>query len=184
MNWLEKDRNDLAAERILDAAAQLFVERGVATVGMADIARRAGCSRATMYRYFDSRRSLQLAFVHREARRVGETILAETSTIPDLRERTVAAMLAAVREVRADPTMIAWFQLGDAGLASEIAHSSEVIEGLSAAFFDGNVLLAKWTVRIIVSLLTVPGSDDAEERAMLELFVAPSIDPSQLDSVE
>ncbi|RZK82142.1 MAG: TetR/AcrR family transcriptional regulator, partial [Rhodococcus sp. (in: high G+C Gram-positive bacteria)] len=34
---------------------------------------------------------------------------------------------------------------------------------------------ARWLVRIIVSLLTVPGVDDTDERTMLEQFVAPAI---------
>lgn len=173
MNWLRDERSDLAAERILDAAAELFVEKGVASVGMADVARHAGCSRATLYRYFDSRRSLQIAFVHREARRIGATVAAETHAIDTLSDRLVAAVLAAVREVRAAPTAIAWFRLGDAGIASELAHSSDVIDALAAGFLEGDEELARWAIRIIVSLLTVPGRDAADEAAMLEQFLAP-----------
>ena len=169
MTWISEQRTDLAAEKILDAAAQLFVEKGVTAVGMADVARRAGCSRATLYRYFDGRRALQLAFVHREARRIGAVVAAEVAG-PD---RVVDAIEIAVREVRADPTLIAWFRLGDAGLASEIAHSSDVIDALATGFLDGDEPLARWVVRVIVSLLTVPGRDNADERAMLEQFVAP-----------
>ena len=33
---------------------------------------------------------------------------------------------------------------------------------------------ARWLVRVIVSLLTVPGRDDADERAMVERFVVPT----------
>ena len=171
MSWISGDRTDLAAERILDAAAQLFVERGVATVGMAEVARRAGCSRATLYRYFDSRRALQLAFVHRGARRIGATVASEATG--DGPHRVVSAIEIAVREVRADPTLIAWFRLGDVGLASEIAHSSAVIDALATAFLGSDEPLARWVVRVIVSLLTVPGKDEDDEHAMLEQFVAP-----------
>ncbi|HPY25671.1 MAG TPA: helix-turn-helix domain-containing protein, partial [Mycobacterium sp.] len=41
--------------RILHAAGELFAERGVDAVEMQDIARAAGCSRATLYRYFENR---------------------------------------------------------------------------------------------------------------------------------
>ena len=40
------------ATAILDAAAALFAERGVNAVGMGEVARAAGCSRATLYRWF------------------------------------------------------------------------------------------------------------------------------------
>jgi hypothetical protein len=35
--------------------------------------------------------------------------------------------------------------------------------------------LGSWLVRVTVSLLTVPGRDEADERAMLEQFVAPLV---------
>ena len=73
---LVREYNELAAERILDVAARLFVEHGVARVGMADVAKAAGCSRATLYRYFDSREALRIAYIHREARRLERDLAA------------------------------------------------------------------------------------------------------------
>ena len=46
--WLDDQRHELARTQLLDAAARLFAEHGVVAVGMADVARAAGCSRATM----------------------------------------------------------------------------------------------------------------------------------------
>ncbi|MCP2275941.1 transcriptional regulator, TetR family [Nocardia amikacinitolerans] len=177
-DWLAEQRTELAAQRILDAAARLFAERGVADTQMADIAKAAGCSRATVYRYFENRHAVRLAFVHREARRVGAAVVAEVDGIADPGERIVTAMLTAVRAVRAEPLLIAWFRPADAGLAVEIGQSSQVIEALAAAFLPDSIggdraRLARWLTRLIVSLLTVPGVDDADERAMLEHFVAP-----------
>ncbi|MET8779183.1 TetR family transcriptional regulator [Nocardia sp. NPDC004654] len=177
-DWLAEQRTELAAQRILDAAARLFAERGVAETQMADIAKAAGCSRATVYRYFENRHAVRLAFVHREARRVGAAVVAEVDGIADPGERIVTAMLTAVRAVRAEPLLIAWFRPADAGLAVEIGQSSQVIEALAAAFLPDSIggdraRLARWLTRLIVSLLTVPGVDDADERAMLENFVAP-----------
>ncbi len=200
---MRDERPRLAAERILDVAAQLYAANGIAAVGMAEVARAAGCSRATLYRYFDGRQALQLAFVQREARRIGalvadsvvvgdpkntvvgdpkNTVVGDpkNTVVGDPKVMVVDAMLTAIRLVRADPTLTAWFQLGDSGLAAQIAHSSGVIESLGAAFlgrsrFTGEETArrARWLVRIIVSLLTVPGIDDADERTMLEQFVAP-----------
>lgn len=186
-SWLSDERGEAAAGKILDAAADLFVVRGVASTGMAEVAKAAGCSRATLYRYFENRRALHRAFVHREARRLGESVAAAVAPIADPRERVTEAVLMSVREVRSTPTLAAWFGLGDSGLASELASTSEVIEVVGTAFLadvwhadDAEISRrARWSVRAIVSLLTVPGIDDADERAMVEQFLVPVLLPSE-----
>lgn len=185
-SWLADERTEVAAEKILDAAAALFVEQGVAATGMGAVAKAAGCSRATLYRYFENRRALQRAFVHREARALGERVATAVAAIAEPRARVTEAVLMAVREVRATPTLAAWFGLGDAGLASELASTSEVIEVLGTSFLadvwnadDAEIARrARWLVRAIVSLLTVPGRDDDDERAMVEQFLVPVLIPT------
>ncbi|WP_430333244.1 TetR/AcrR family transcriptional regulator [Rhodococcus sp. ACT016] len=187
-SWLSDERGEAAAEKILDAAAALFVDRGVGATGMAEVAKAAGCSRATLYRYFENRRALHRAFVHREARRLGEHVNRSVAPIADPRERVTEAVLMAIHEVRTTPTLAAWFGLGDAGLASELASTSEVIEVLGTAFLadlwhvdDSEIVRrARWLVRAIVSLLTVPGIDAEDERAMVEQFLAPAVLPAEL----
>ncbi|MEV6070150.1 helix-turn-helix domain-containing protein [Nocardia sp. NPDC052001] len=181
-DWLSDDRADLAAERILDAAADLFAERGVTAVGMGDIAKAAGCSRATLYRYFENRQAVRLAFVHRETRRISARVVDQVRGIEDPGERIIAAMLGAVHQVRAEPLLIAWFRPGEAGAAGRISQDSEVIESIAANLFTPTGLtdpersrLARWLTRIIVSLLSAPGRDDEDERTMLEEFVVPII---------
>ncbi len=149
-------------ERILDAAAGLFARHGVNAVGMGEIAKAAGCSRATLYRYFPDRHQLHVTFVQREARRIGALLPTGDP---------VEAILAALREVRARPELLAWFGAADAGTTAEIAQSDVVIGVL------GDEETARWLVRVIVSLLIVPGRDEAEERAMVERFVVPALAP-------
>lgn len=181
-DWLAEDRADLAAERILDAAAQLFAERGVTAVGMGDIAKAAGCSRATLYRYFENRQAVRLAFVHRETRRIAASVFQQVGGIDDPGERIVTAMLGSIAAVRADPMLIAWFRPGESGAAGRISQDSDVIESIAAGLFTPTALtdpersrLARWLTRIIVSFLAAPGRDEDEERAMLEEFVMPVI---------
>jgi AcrR family transcriptional regulator len=153
----------MSPEEILDAAARLFAERGVNAVGMGEVARAAGCSRATLYRYFADRHELHRAFVHREAHRIGALI-----PTGDPAE----AVLAAVREVRARPELLAWFGAADAGTTAELAQSRAVIEALAGV---GDEAAARWLVRVVVSLLIVPGRDDAEERELVERFIVPAL---------
>lgn len=180
--WLRNERSALAAEQIVDAAASLFAERGVAAVGMAEIASAAGCSRATVYRYFDNRDALHNAFVHREARRVGAAVAHELADVADPRERLVRAVMSSIRLVRDDPILAAWFSVDDAGTAVRLAQSSEVIEAMVAELLgpgagtDPDIRRrASWVVRVIVSLLADPGSDADEERALVEEFVVPVV---------
>jgi AcrR family transcriptional regulator len=179
VSWLDDDRQRMAAERILDAAGALFADsaetgRGVGAVSMGEVARAAGCSRATLYRYFADRHELHVAFVHREARRVGGLVAADAARVSDPGQRLAAAVLAAVRRVREAPALAAWFAGGDAAATAELAQSSPVIEALGRTVVD-DPLAVRWVVRVIVSLLIAPGRDAAEERELVERFVVPAL---------
>jgi AcrR family transcriptional regulator len=174
MPWLTDDRRQLGAERILDAAGDLFAERGIGTVSMGDVARVAGCSRATLYRYFADRHELHVAYVHREALRVGALAAAEAARVRDPEKRLVTAVLSALRMVRDTPSLAAWFASGDAGSTAVLAQTSPVIEALGGTAL-ADPLAARWVVRVIVSLLITPGRDEAEEREMVERFVVPAL---------
>src|SRR5687768_1232067 len=100
MSWLATERSELGAERILDAAAQLFADEGIGRPGMEDIARAAGCSRATVYRYFENKQALLRAFVHREARDITAQVARELEDLSDRRELVVAAVAATLAAVR------------------------------------------------------------------------------------
>jgi AcrR family transcriptional regulator len=171
--WLAEDRSRMAAERILDAAGELFAEHGVGAVSMGDVARAAGCSRATLYRYFADRHELHVAYVHREARRVSGLVAADAARVRDPEKQLVTAVLAAVRRVREAPALSAWFVGADAAATAELAQSSLVIEALGRTVLDP--VASRWLVRVIVSLLIAPGRDAAEERAMVERFVLPGL---------
>ena len=88
-DWLADRRTEAAAERILDAAEELFTRHDAATVGMNEIARAAGCSRATLYRYFESRDALHTAYVHRETHRLFGEIGEQLAAISDPHQRLV-----------------------------------------------------------------------------------------------
>ncbi|HSD41571.1 MAG TPA: TetR/AcrR family transcriptional regulator [Burkholderiales bacterium] len=56
-------RKEARPGEILDAALDLFVERGYATTRLDDVAQRAGVSKGTVYLYFDSKEDLFKAVV-------------------------------------------------------------------------------------------------------------------------
>lgn len=178
--WLRHERGELAAERILDAAERVFTERGIATTEMSHIAEAAGCSRATLYRYFDGKHNVRMAYIHRQTRRLARLVAARVQTIDDPARRLTEAILGALREVRDTPALAAWFTHRDSGIAAELAGNSPVLQTLCAAVFgdpahQDNQDRARWLLRIIISLLTTPGADDAEERRIVERFAVPAL---------
>ncbi len=181
--WLREPQPDLAAERILDAADKAFVELGVSAAGMGKVAEYAGCSRGTLYRYFPNRHALHVAYVDREARRINARVRDAIAEIEDPRARLVESIVLSLREVRGSPGTAAWFAPGISDLAARMSRSSEVVDRMTRGFVAGlfaadgsdseDRLRARWMVRVIVSLLALPGTDEAEERALVERFVAP-----------
>jgi AcrR family transcriptional regulator len=178
-NWLTGTRTEVAAEKILDAADELFTHRNAATVGMHEIARAAGCSRATVYRYFENREALYTAYVHREAFRVFRELGEELDADP-AGARLIDGIIGSLRRVRESPALSSWFDPTQRPIGGEMAERSEVIKALTESYLralgvDDVEQRARWLVRVMVSLLVFPGHDEDDERAMLETFVLPTV---------
>jgi AcrR family transcriptional regulator len=184
-DWLGSRRTEVAADRILDAAEKLYTQQDQAGVGMNEIARAAGCSRATLYRYFENREALRTAYIHRETRRLSRAIKEQIAGIDEPRQRLIESIIATLQMVRSSPALASWFAVTRPPIAGELAEQSDVITAMAAAFVSSlgpeqpNVVerRARWTVRVITSLLMFPGHDEADERAMLEEFLVPIVTP-------
>jgi AcrR family transcriptional regulator len=185
-DWLAARRTEVAADRILDAAGELFAKKEAAAVGMHEIAAAAGCSRATLYRYFENRDALYTAYVHRESYRLYREMTEQITALTDPRERLVEGMLACLRNVRESPALASWFATTQRPIGAQVAEESDVIKALTEAFVislgpDDPELVAKrarWLVRVMTSLMLFPGHDEEDERSMVEEFVAPIVLPS------
>ncbi|MDL9945188.1 TetR/AcrR family transcriptional regulator [Gordonia sp. ABSL11-1] len=189
VDWLATDRAELGTQRILDVAERLFIEHGVAAVTMRSLATAVGCSRATLYRYFPGKSEVLAAYVERAAAQVGVAIAGATDGTSDPGTRLIAAVMTAVEAVRANPALSAWFTADTAGASANLALLSPAIEEIVRGFLadiradDGGRdpdaadlrERGRWLVRVIVSLLTTPGRDPDDERAMLEQFVVPVV---------
>jgi AcrR family transcriptional regulator len=183
-DWLGSRRSEVAADRILDAAGELFAVQRPGAVGMHEIAKAAGCSRATLYRYFENREALHTAYVHREAYALHHRLLEHIADIDNSRERLIAGFLTSLDLVRASPALQSWFATSDAPIGAEIAEQSDVIKAMGTAFVislgtedpAGVDRKARWLVRVMTSLLLFPGRDAEDERAMVEEFLVPAIE--------
>lgn len=81
-------------ERILDGALAALADHGLAKLALEDVARHAGVSRQTLYRYFGSRDALISATILREE----EAFIARMVTAADRHDELRPALEAAVRE--------------------------------------------------------------------------------------
>jgi AcrR family transcriptional regulator len=182
-DWLSDRRTEVAADRILDAAEELFTRNDPGSVGMNEIAKAAGCSRATLYRYFENRDALRSAYVNRETYRLFDKIKEQIAGITEPRQRLSAGIGTTLRLVRESPALSSWFATTPIG--GEMAEHSDVIAALAAAFVNSlgaadpvaTERRARWLVRVITSLLIFPGRDPSEEQAMVEEFVVPIVLP-------
>ena len=189
-DWLAERRTEVAADRILDAADQLFAQKEAATVGMHEIASAAGCSRATLYRYFENREALYTAYVHRESYRLYREMTDQLTTLVDPRDRLIEGIITSLRNVRESPALSSWFAVTQRPIGGDMAEQSDVIRALTEAFVislapdDPKIVTyrARWLVRVMTSLLIFPGHDEADERAMLEEFVVPIVVPTTAET--
>ncbi len=180
-------------ERILTAAAACIARVGVGKTTLDDVAREAGCSRATVYRYFGGKEELLVALVHAEAARLLDAVRrAADGAGDDLGDALVAMAVTAARCLS-----------GHNALRFVLAHEPEVLLGF-LAFDGGDRFLqraaaalaptfarwvgpehaeraAEWCTRVLLAYLTPFGSvpaaltDEAEARRLIHTFVLPGV---------
>jgi hypothetical protein len=129
---------------------------------------------------------LHAGYVHRHAQAINRQLAEEVSGIRDPQERLLTAVTTALRLVRENPALAAWFRR--TAIGAEAAEGSEVVQAMTAGFLlsvdAGNAASARrqarWLVRVLTSFLTVPGRDPADERAMLAEFVVPMMGPDRV----
>ncbi|HKE75269.1 MAG TPA: TetR family transcriptional regulator [Acidimicrobiales bacterium] len=86
---------DELGERILDAAVEAASIHGITRLSVADVAKRAGLSRPTLYKRYPSKSALVSAAVVREAARVIEAVQQAVDAV-DRREGAKAALVAGI----------------------------------------------------------------------------------------
>lgn len=106
MNLLELVLNgpetDTVGESIVDAALEEFLTYGLRRTNVDVVARRAGVSRATLYRRFDGKDALVQAVLIRESRRFFASIAAAVAGLEAAEERLVEGFVVGVRYARTD----------------------------------------------------------------------------------
>jgi AcrR family transcriptional regulator len=173
-DWLAGgNRRELATERIFAAAAELIREQGFDRFSADDVASRAGCSRATLYRYVGGKSAIREGLLSRGAASVASQVAAAVESLRG-DERIVESILVAVDAIRADAAMSHGLAAARANGIDEYLVSSPLLPrtALELAGLDPEGQQSQWVVRIVLMLLAWPLADRAAERRMVESFVS------------
>lgn len=187
--------NAIGEERILDAAYELLLAIGMRRMTMADIARHAEVSRATLYRRWPNVQAVVAALMTREW--TTAVVSAFQGDAMDARTRLVDGVVEVVGRTRThplmrkiielDPEFLTPYLLERAG-SSTTAHLALVAEGIRSGQADGSIRAGDpdWLSRqvILVALASAVsgpvladqreyGRLDDELRSMLTRYLEP-----------
>ena len=171
--WLiPGDRREAALARIHAAGIDVLRERGPKKFSLEEVARRAGCSRATVYRFVGSKRSLVDTLVALAAADVIAKVRKRTRGMQG-RELVVESILAGVQAIRGDRTLGEFVKSPPAFDDNYFTHS-DMLSGFASSLMDlgeEHKLGAEWIIRVVLSLITWPMDDPATERELVERYV-------------
>lgn len=177
--------------RLRDAALACIGRFGLAKTTVDDIAREAGCSRATLYRYFDGKPAIVRAMLVAERDRIIDALVDAGRAAPTFADAVVEVVVAGARELRAHEA-----------LQFLLAHEPEAVLG-HLAFGPGDRLLTAvgdaiapafdrwlspaaatragdWLARLVRSYVLMPHppvdfTDPIAARAFLRQLVLPGL---------
>jgi len=92
-------------EAVLDATVAEMTRTGLRKLSLVEVARVAGVSRQTVYRYFRDRDELVAAVVHRDEEATLEAARAATASIADVREALQVGIAVVLRRAREHPNL-------------------------------------------------------------------------------
>jgi AcrR family transcriptional regulator len=188
------DRDAELRARVCDAALACVGRWGLSKTTLEDVAREAGCGRATVYRAFHGGKAeVMAATLGRELDRfrleVGAAIEAAD---PDLEERVVAGVVAATRflrdhaalgylRAREPDLLLPWVSFGRIGVLYR-AVGDFAAPHLRAFVPDPEAAerTAEWLARVVLSYLVNPAegrdlADPESARQLLSTYVIPGL---------
>src|SRR4051812_35817402 len=138
------------ADRILDAALACVARVGVAKTTLDDVAKQAGCARATVYRCFPGRQALLRAVLDREVATLAGRVLDAADTADTLAGAVEAVILVTATTFQTHPA-----------LAFVVAHEPELVAP-QLSFDRGSALLVNAGAVVAPSFARFLPADRAE----------------------
>jgi len=192
-DWLNEERQELAADRILEAAGRVFVRDGIRGARMGKIAEAAGCARATLYRYFPNKEALLHAYMVQVAKGFGEVLNDRLRGLRSLGDRLVEAVAVSVELIQEREDVAPFFSEEGLGLTAQLTSNAAVMrEQLtrqiesesSSGRIQGRLRddvspaeAAEWVTRAIFSfsVLPVEARSEDELRKYLRKMIVPAL---------
>src|SRR5690349_4168010 len=188
---IEMNDSSALSDRILDGALACVARVGVAKTTLDDVAREAGCARATVYRAFPGRSALFRALLDREVAALAARALDAAAATDSLADAVTAVMLAGAETFRThaalgfvlehEPEIVAPQLSFERGSAVLVLASTVVVPAFTR-FIDTEHAerLGEWVARLTLSYLCNPSEhvqldDPAQVRELVSAFVLPGI---------
>jgi AcrR family transcriptional regulator len=126
-DWLNEERQELAVDRILEAAGAVFARDGIRGARMGKIAEVAGCARATLYRYFPNKEALLHAYMAQVAKGFGEVLDDRLRGLRSLGDRLVEAVAVSVELIQEREDVAPFFSEEGLGLTAQLTSNAAVM---------------------------------------------------------
>lgn len=162
-------------ERVMAAGLAAAETHGLSRLSMGDVARHAGVSRQTVYRYFPSKEALIAAVVEHEAATIIATVVAAAQSHDEPTEALEAALVAALRSARDHPLLDRLLQTEpelllplltgrDSVVMAQVRDVAEMVIGLRLPDLGAAELrrLADIIARLLISYAVNPPDDEPE----------------------
>ncbi len=180
----------LLRDTLLDAVGELLAERGRSDVPMAEVARRAGVSRQTLYNEFGDRTGIAQAYVLREAERFLEDVeRAIASRSGDPRGAVAAAFEVFLTAASQHPVIHAIATGQDEGLLALVTTgespvvqlgTARIVEALTDGWphlrAEDAQAVAECVVRLGISYATLPTGPPRRTAESLARVLGPYLD--------
>ncbi|GAC51490.1 TetR/AcrR family transcriptional regulator [Gordonia amicalis] len=167
------DRGDAARRKLVSQAAALIATRGLDAFSVDELALRAHCSRATIYRHAGGRTALIEAVLATTAAPVLEAIHAEAAGAVG-EERARVAITEAVRALRADRVIRQFLRPANLIASTPTVLASPTVLAVAAELVGidpDDAVAARFAIRSVLTMLLWPAAPE-EEAELVDSIVA------------
>jgi AcrR family transcriptional regulator len=180
--------------RAVDATLACVARHGLSKTTIDDVAREAGCARATLYRHIGGKRQLVALTVAAEGERIAAELRAAAVDRDTFEDAATAVITAAGRELSShdaiqfllvfEPELALPFVTFDAG-SRFLAHAGAALAPCFEPFLppDDAARAAEWVVRVTLAYAyradaPVDLSDEAAVARLVRQFIVPAFLPT------
>ena len=171
-------------ERAVSATLACVARHGLAKTTFDDVAREAGCARATLYRYFGGKR-VRIT-IAREAARLAASVRDAGDAEPTFEDAVVAMVVRAARELRDhaalqflfafEPELVLPHVTFDAGNRLLVGAGSALAPALARFLPEARTDRAgEWLARALSPTRPIDLTDTAAARALVHELVLPGL---------